>query len=85
MTKIFICFVAGDETMEDESMAQSQSVNVQRVTADGTYKSYEFIRNFIFTKKNKICLHIFQAPMQHNQLLIQENLELVDPISRMKR
>jgi len=28
---------AGDETMEDESMAQSQSVNVQRVTADGTY------------------------------------------------
>ena len=40
--------------MEDESMAQSQSVNVQRVTADGTYKSYEFIQNFIFTKKNNV-------------------------------
>ena len=43
--------------MEDESMAQSQSVNVQRVTADGTYKSYEFIQNFIFTKKKNLFTH----------------------------
>ena len=49
LTKIFICFVAGDETMEDESMAQSQSVNVQRVTADGIYKfTYS---KFYFTEK----------------------------------
>ena len=49
MTKIFICFVAGDETMEDESMAQSQSVNVQRVTADGIYK---FTFKILFHGKN---------------------------------
>ena len=84
LTKIFICFVAGDETMEDESMAQSQSVNVQRVTADGIYKfTYS---KFYFTEKIiMIYLHFFQAPMQRNQLLILENLELVDPILRMKR
>ena len=46
LTKIFICFVAGDETMEDESMAQSQSVNVQRVTADGIYTNLP-IQNLI--------------------------------------
>ena len=83
LTKFFIYFAAGDETMEDESMAQSQSVNVQRVTADGIYKfTYS---KFYFTEKIMIYLHFFQAPMQRNQLLILENLELVDPMQRMKR
>ena len=50
LTKCFNYFAAGDETMEDESMAQSQSVNVQRVTADGIYKfTYS---KFYFTEKN---------------------------------
>ena len=46
LTKFFIYFAAGDETMEDESMAQSQSVNVQRVTADGIYTNLP-IQNLI--------------------------------------
>ena len=44
--EIFNYFAAGDETMEDESMAQSQSVNVQRVTADGIYTNLP-IQNLI--------------------------------------
>ena len=55
LTKFFIYFAAGDETMEDESMAQSQSVNVQRVTADGIYTNLP-IQKFYFTEKITMIL-----------------------------
>ena len=53
LTSFFKYFAAGDETMEDESMAQTQSVNVQRVTADGIHTNFTnlFKKNFIFTEK----------------------------------